>query len=69
MTSPLVLQNGALRCELRPELGGCITGLWLGDDAVLRSAPAASVASSRVSGSYALVPFSNLLVFGEIVRR
>lgn len=66
MTSPLVLQNGALRCELRPELGGCITGLWLGDDAVLRSAPAASVASSRVSGSYALVPFSNRIAHATL---
>ena len=24
------LKAGALRCELVPELGGCVAGLWLG---------------------------------------
>jgi aldose 1-epimerase len=53
------LQSGALRCEVVPQLGGCVAGLWLGDLPVLRSTPAAQLASARQSGSYPLVPFSN----------
>lgn len=53
------LKSGALRCEIEPALGGCIAGLWLGDEPVLRSTPAARLASARLAGSYPLVPFSN----------
>ena len=53
------LQQGALACEIEPRLGGCIAGLWLGDAAVLRPAPAEGLASARQAGSYPLVPFSN----------
>jgi aldose 1-epimerase len=53
------LQAGAMRCEIEPRLGGCIAGLWLGDVPVLRSTPAAHLASARQAGSYPLVPFSN----------
>ncbi|APW35949.1 hypothetical protein RD110_00925 [Rhodoferax koreense] len=67
MTSPLVLQSGALRCELRPELGGCITGLWFGDVPVLRSAPAHTVATARLGGSYAMVPFSNRIAQAHLL--
>src|SRR6478752_5261345 len=40
------LRAGALRCELVPELGGAIAGLWLGDVPVLRSTPAAQLRSA-----------------------
>jgi aldose 1-epimerase len=53
------LQAGALRCEIEPQLGGCISGLWLGDVPVLRSTPAGQLTSARQAGSYPLVPFSN----------
>jgi aldose 1-epimerase len=53
------LQAGALCCELEPRLGGCIAGLWLDDLPVLRSTPAAQLTSSRQSGCYPLVPYSN----------
>ncbi len=53
------LRCEALRCEIKPELGGCISGLWMGDVPVLRSTPAADLHSVRQSGSYPLVPFSN----------
>jgi aldose 1-epimerase len=53
------LQSGALLCEIEPRLGGCIAGLWLGDIPVLRSTPAAQLASAREAGSFPLVPFSN----------
>jgi aldose 1-epimerase len=53
------LQAGSLVCELEPRLGGCIAGLWLSGVPVLRSTPAAQLASARQAGSYPLVPFSN----------
>jgi aldose 1-epimerase len=62
MTSSLVeLRAGALRLALRPDLGGCIAGLWHGDMPVLRSTDPASLQSSRLSGCYPLVPYSNRL--------
>lgn len=59
MNSALTLRCDELWCELKPALGGCITGLWLGDVPVLRSTRAAELHSVRQSGSYPLVPFSN----------
>ncbi|HSH89753.1 MAG TPA: aldose 1-epimerase [Ramlibacter sp.] len=53
------LQAGALVCELEPQLGGCISALWLDQVPVLRSTVAGKLASARQSGSYPLVPFSN----------
>lgn len=47
------------RLVLRPDLGGCVAGLWCGADPVLRSAEPLSLAQVRASGSYPLVPFSN----------
>lgn len=69
MSAPeaLTLQAGTLRCEIRADLGGCISGLWLGDDAVLRSTPALELASVRHAGSYPLVPFSNRVAQARLV--
>ena len=53
------LKAGALRCELVPELGGCVAGLWMDEVPVLRSTPAAQLETARLSGCYPLVPFSN----------
>lgn len=53
------LRAGELHCEIEPRLGGCIAGLWIGGEPVLRSGPAAKLASARQAGCYALVPFSN----------
>lgn len=47
-----------LVCEIEPELGGCIAGLWLDGVPVLRSTRE-PLASARQAGSYPLVPFSN----------
>ncbi|MEN9538363.1 MAG: hypothetical protein RLZZ126_598 [Pseudomonadota bacterium] len=58
MTSRITLTAGPLRCEVEPALGGCITGLWLGDVPVLRTS-GAPLKTARESGSYPLVPFSN----------
>jgi hypothetical protein len=63
----LELRAGRLRCELMPELGGCIAGLWLADVPVLRSTPAAQLASARLAGCYPLVPFSNRIGHASLV--
>ena len=59
MTPPLTLAVTNFRCEIAPDLGACIAGLWFDGVAVLRSPGAASLSSARQSGSYPLVPFSN----------
>lgn len=59
MNTPLLLTAGSMRCEIVPELGACIAGLWLGDTPVLRSPGAAQLTHVRLAGSYPLVPFSN----------
>ena len=59
MQTPLTLRHAELVCELKPELGGSIAGLWLGGKPVLRSTPAQELHSVRQAGSYPLVPFSN----------
>lgn len=59
MTSTIELSCDTFRCEIAPELGGSIAGLWLGDIPVLRSTPAKTLTTVRQAGSYPLVPFSN----------
>jgi aldose 1-epimerase len=60
-TSTLALQAGDLRLVLRPDLGGAVAGLWLGELPVLRSTEAADLASARQSACYPLAPYSNRL--------
>ena len=55
------LHAGALRLALRPDLGGCIAGLWHGDTPVLRSVEPAALTASRPSACYPLLPYSNRL--------
>jgi aldose 1-epimerase len=57
------LHAGALRLAVRPDLGGCIAGLWHRDLPVLRSTEPAALASARLSGCYPLVPYSNRLAY------
>ncbi|MFZ2650317.1 MAG: aldose 1-epimerase [Burkholderiaceae bacterium] len=57
------LHAGALRLALRPDLGGCIAGLWHRDSAVLRSSVPAGLRSARLSACYPLVPYSNRLAY------
>lgn len=66
MTSTLTLRHGDLLCDLKPELGGSIAGLWLGSEQVLRSVPGAQMQSVRQSASYPLVPFSNRIGHGQL---
>lgn len=55
----ITLRSGRLRCELHPDLGGAVAGLWRGDVPVLRSVPAAQLRSARQAACHPLVPFSN----------
>ena len=61
------LRAGRLRCELHPQLGGSIAGLWFDDRPVLRSTAAAQLASARAAGCHPLVPFSNRVVHASVV--
>ncbi|WP_425257186.1 aldose 1-epimerase [Rubrivivax sp. RP6-9] len=60
-THSLELRSGALRLALRPDLGGSIAGLWLGDVPVLRSTEPDALETARLSGSFPLAPYSNRL--------
>ena len=59
MTTTLQLNFASLRCDLAPDLGGSIAGLWLDDVPVLRSTPGPALQRVSAAGSYPLVPFSN----------
>lgn len=59
MTPRLTLAQGKFRCDIEPDLGACIAGLWFDGEAVLRSSLPGQIATARESGSYPLVPFSN----------
>jgi aldose 1-epimerase len=63
----LELKSDVLCCEVVPELGGCIAGLWMGEHPVLRSTPAGSLETARRAGSYPLVPFSNRIGHATLV--
>ena len=55
------LHAGALRLALRPDLGGCVAGLWHRDTPILRSTDPDLLTGSRPSACYPLLPYSNRL--------
>ena len=59
MTARITLTQGKFRCDIEPDLGACIAGLWFGDEALLRSSAPGQIKTAREAGSYPLVPFSN----------
>ena len=59
MPQGVELRHDDLRLSLRPDLGGCVAGFWLGDVPVLRSTPADQLDNVRQCASYPLAPFSN----------
>lgn len=59
------LRAGALRIALRPDLGGCIAGLWHHGVPVLRSTEPEGLAVVRKAASYPLVPYSNRIAQGR----
>jgi aldose 1-epimerase len=66
-TNMIAIHSSQLRLHLRPDLGGCIEGLWLGDLPVLRSSAAGSLTNVRLSASYPLIPFSNRVAHAQLV--
>ena len=63
--SVVEIQAGALRLALRPDLGGCIAGLWHDTTPVLRSTEPSELTNARLSASYPLVPYSNRIANGR----
>jgi aldose 1-epimerase len=59
--STVELRAGDLRLALRPDLGGCMAGLWRNELPVLRSNEPAALSGARLSGCYPLAPYSNRL--------
>jgi aldose 1-epimerase len=53
------LQAGPLLCDIEPELGGCIVGLWRDGGTPVLRVPPSPLTSARQSACYPLVPFSN----------
>ena len=65
MSEPLVLKFGDLHCTLRPDLGGSIQSLSVGNVPVLR-VPPLKVQTVRDMGCFPLVPFSNRIAKAEL---
>jgi aldose 1-epimerase len=57
------LHAGALRLALRPDLGGCIAGLWHRHLPVLRCTEPGELHAARASGCFPLLPYSNRLAY------
>jgi aldose 1-epimerase len=60
-TDIVELQVGDMRLAVRPDLGGCIAGLWHRDAPVLRSTEPSLLQGPRQSACFPLVPYSNRL--------
>ena len=59
------LHAGALRLALRPDLGGCIAGLWHRETPILHSVEPVELATAWPSGCYPLVPYSNRIGYAR----
>ncbi len=55
-----------MRCDLAPQLGASIAGLWRAGCAILRSTPGDQLAHVREAGCYPLVPFSNRIAHARL---
>jgi aldose 1-epimerase len=66
MPAPIELHHTALRLSLRPDLGGCIEGLWFHGRPVLRSCAPGTLTHVQQSACFPLVPFSNRLAKAQL---
>lgn len=55
------LHAGALRLAVRPDLGGCVSGLWHRNTPILRSSAPGTLDNVRMAGLFPLLPYSNRL--------
>lgn len=62
----LELHLGELRLALRPDLGGCVAGLWHAGRPVLRSTEPGALTQARQAASYPLLPYSNRIADGRL---
>jgi aldose 1-epimerase len=65
MTS-ITLKANQLQCDIRPDLGGCIAGLWHDSVAVLRSTKGDELQTVRQCASFPMVPYSNRQAFAHM---
>jgi len=65
----LVLEIGASRCEIRPQIGGSIAAWTVQGQSLLRSATASSLAAADPFGmaTFPLVPYSNRIANGTFI--
>ena len=63
----IAIESTDLRLHLRPELGGCIEGLWWKSMPVLRSSAKGSLQNVRLSACYPLIPFSNRVAHAQLI--
>jgi aldose 1-epimerase len=63
----IAIKSADLLMHLRPDVGGCIEGLWWRGLPVLRSSPARSLQTVRLSACYPLIPFSNRVAHAKLV--
>lgn len=68
LTDPVMLElrRDAWRLALRPDLGGCVAGLWHEERPVLRSTEPSALTEARRGASYPLVPYSNRIAEGRL---
>lgn len=59
LSNALELDAYGWRLALRPDLGGCVAGLWFKGEAVLRSTEPHALAGPRQSACFPLLPYSN----------
>jgi aldose 1-epimerase len=62
----IAIESADLRLHLRPDVGGCIEGLWWKGLPVLRSTEAGQLKNVRLSASYPLIPFSNRVAHAQL---
>ena len=66
LTHGIRLTSGDMRCDLAPQLGAAIAGLWWRDKPILRSTCADELTQVRMAGCYPLVPFSNRIAHARL---
>ena len=58
-TAVIELSCQTFRCDIAPDIGGCVAGLWLDAIPVLRVPATPALSSARQAGCFPLLPFSN----------
>ena len=62
----ITLKTQHLQCDIRPDLGGCIAGLWHHNTPVLRSTKGDDLQTVRQCASFPMVPYSNRQAFAQM---